>query len=75
MVVNGVPVRKDRHVEPVAAMALDILDSVRELRHPTSKRLLTVSIGELPTSIGESDLLKFGVNGIYEQTIQEGSAV
>lgn len=45
MVVNGVPVRKDRHVEPVAAMALDILDSVRELRHPTSKRLLTVSIG------------------------------
>lgn len=64
MVVNGVPVRKDRHVEPVAAMALDILDSVRELRHPTSKRLLTVSIGALPTSIGESDLLKFGVNGI-----------
>lgn len=64
MVVNGVPVRKDRHVEPVAAMALDILDSVRELRHPTSKRLLTVSIGELQTSIGESDLLKFGVNGI-----------
>ena len=64
MVVNGVPVRKDRHVEPVAAMALDILDSVRELRHPTSKRLLTVSIGTLPTSIGESDLLKFGVNGI-----------
>ena len=56
MVVNGVPVRKDRHVEPVAAMALDILDSVRELRHPTSKRLLTVSIGALPTSIGESDL-------------------
>ena len=49
MVVNGVPVRKDRHVEPVAAMALDILDSVRELRHPTSKRLLTVSIGALPT--------------------------
>lgn len=64
MVVNGVPVRKDRHVEPVAAMALDILDSVRELRHPTSKMLLTVSIGALPTSIGESDLLKFGVNGI-----------
>lgn len=64
MVVNGVPVRKDRHVEPVAAMALDILDSVRELRHPTSKRLLTVSIGALSTSIGESDLVKFGVNGI-----------
>ncbi|XP_022801702.1 soluble guanylate cyclase 88E-like isoform X2 [Stylophora pistillata] len=45
MVVNGVPVRKDRHVEPVAAMALDILDSVRELKHPTSKKSLTVSIG------------------------------
>ncbi|KAL9979703.1 hypothetical protein ACROYT_G017405 [Oculina patagonica] len=45
MVVNGVPVRKDRHVEPVAAMALDILDSVKELKDPTSGTSLTVSIG------------------------------
>lgn len=46
MVVNGVPVRKDRHVEPVAAMALDILDSVKELKDPTSGTPLTVSIGK-----------------------------
>lgn len=45
MVVNGVPVRKDRHVEPVVAMALDILDSVKELKHPTSEDPLTVTIG------------------------------
>lgn len=45
MVVNGVPVRKDRHVEPVAAMALDILESVKELKDPTSETPLTVTIG------------------------------
>lgn len=45
MVVNGVPVRKDRHVEPVASMALDILGSVKELRDPTTGTSLTVSIG------------------------------
>ena len=46
MVVNGVPVRKDRHVEPVAAMALDILESVKELKDPTSGTPLTVTIGK-----------------------------
>lgn len=46
MVVNGVPVRKDRHVEPVAAMSLDILDSVKELKDPNSGTSLTVSIGK-----------------------------
>lgn len=45
MVVNGIPVRKDRHVEPVAAMALDILESVKELKDPTSGTPLTVTIG------------------------------
>jgi len=45
MVVNGVPVRKDRHVEPVAAMALDILESIKELKDPTSGTPLTVTIG------------------------------
>ena len=46
MVVNGVPIRKDRHVEPVAAMALDILESVKELKDPTSGTPLTVTIGK-----------------------------
>ena len=46
MVVNGVPVRKDRHVEPVAAMALDILESIKELKDPTSGTPLTVTIGK-----------------------------
>ena len=44
--VNGIPVRKDRHVEPVAAMALDILQSVKELRDPSTGEQLTVTIGE-----------------------------
>lgn len=46
MVVNGIPVRKDRHVEPVAAMALDIMESVKELKDPTSGTPLTVTIGK-----------------------------
>lgn len=45
MVVNGVPVRKDKHVEPVAAMALDILKSVKELTDPSTGKTLTVTIG------------------------------
>lgn len=45
MVVNGVPVRKDQHVQPVAAMALDILHSVKELKDPSTGDSLTVTIG------------------------------
>ena len=45
MVVNGIPVRKDQHVEPVAAMALDILQIVNELKDPCSGEPLTVTIG------------------------------
>lgn len=46
MVVNGVPVRKDHHTESVAAMALDILQSVKELKDPSTEEQLTVTIGE-----------------------------
>ncbi|XP_068724019.1 soluble guanylate cyclase 88E-like [Montipora capricornis] len=45
MVVNGVPVRKDHHVEPVAAMALDILESMDELKDPSTGKPLTITIG------------------------------
>ena len=47
MVVNGVPVRKDHHVEPVAAMALDILESMDELKDPSTGKPLTITIGKL----------------------------
>lgn len=63
MVVNGVPVRKDRHVEPVVAMALDILDSVKELKHPTSEDPLTVTIGALSTDFKRNTRFAYVFSG------------
>lgn len=46
MVVNGIPVRKEQHTEPVAAMALDIVQSMDDLKDPSTGGPLTITIGE-----------------------------
>ncbi|XP_074617488.1 soluble guanylate cyclase 88E-like isoform X2 [Acropora palmata] len=45
MVVSGIPVRKEQHAEPVAAMALDILQSMDDLKDPSTGGPLTITIG------------------------------
>lgn len=45
MVVNGIPVRKKQHTEPVAAMALDIVQSMDDLKDPSTGGPLTITIG------------------------------
>lgn len=45
MVVNGIPVRKEQHTEPVAAMALDIVQSMDDLKDPSTGGPLTITIG------------------------------
>lgn len=46
MVVNGIPVRKEQHAEPVAAMALDIVQSMDDLKDPSTGEPLTITIGK-----------------------------
>ena len=47
MAVSGVPVRKDRHAEPMAGMALDMLSAVQKVKDPITKKAMTVTIGKL----------------------------
>ena len=46
MVVNGAPVRKDLHTEPMADMALDMADAVKDLKDPSTGKKITISTGE-----------------------------
>ncbi|XP_078363542.1 soluble guanylate cyclase 88E-like isoform X1 [Oculina patagonica] len=45
MTVSGAPVKKARHAEPISAMALDMLEAVKLLKNPATKKPMTVSIG------------------------------
>ncbi|XP_032237321.1 soluble guanylate cyclase 89Db isoform X1 [Nematostella vectensis] len=45
MAVSGAPVPKARHAEPMAAMALDMIDAMDEIKKFCSNALLTITIG------------------------------
>ncbi|XP_020908568.1 soluble guanylate cyclase 88E [Exaiptasia diaphana] len=45
MVVSGAPKRQDHHAEPMAAMALDMLNTVQKVKDPITKKAMTVTIG------------------------------
>ena len=45
MVVSGVPIKLTHHAEPMAAMALDMKEVVRNLKDPSNNNSLTVTIG------------------------------
>ncbi|KAK3701097.1 hypothetical protein QZH41_015883, partial [Actinostola sp. cb2023] len=45
MAVSGVPTRKKCHIEPMAAMALDMLSAVQKVKDPITKKAMTVTIG------------------------------
>lgn len=47
MTVSGAPVKKVRHAEPISAMALDMLEAVKEIVNPASQKPVTITIGEL----------------------------
>jgi hypothetical protein len=46
MAVSGAPARTVRHAEPMAAMALDMLNAVQRVKDPITKRAMTVTIGK-----------------------------
>ena len=45
MAVSGVPEVKINHAEPMASMALDMMQAMKGLRDPATKTPLTISIG------------------------------
>lgn len=45
MTVSGAPVKKVRHAEPISAMALDMLEAVKEIVNPASQKPITITIG------------------------------
>ncbi|KAJ7380855.1 hypothetical protein OS493_007248 [Desmophyllum pertusum] len=45
MTVSGAPVKKARHAEPISAMALDMLEAVKQLKNPANDKPMTVTIG------------------------------
>ena len=47
MTVSGAPVKKARHAEPISAMALDMLEAVKQLKNPANDKPMTVTIGKL----------------------------
>lgn len=67
MVVNGIPERKEQHAEPVAAMALDIVQSMDDLRDPSTGGPLTVTIGKamFVHSLSRIKTRHFGILCIY----------
>jgi len=45
MAVSGAPKRQERHAEPMAAMTLDMLNTVQKVKDPITKKAMTVTIG------------------------------
>ena len=45
MAVSGAPVRKENHTEPMAAMALDMIDSTKAIKDPSTDTPVTITIG------------------------------
>ena len=46
MAVSGVPEKKINHAEPMAAMALDMMETMKDVRDPATNVPLTLSIGK-----------------------------
>ncbi|KXJ05236.1 Soluble guanylate cyclase 88E [Exaiptasia diaphana] len=47
MAVSGAPVRKKRHAEPMAAMALDMIKSMAQFKKDCGRDSLTITIGNI----------------------------
>lgn len=46
MAVSGAPVRKMRHAEPMAAMAIDMIESMDKFKLDSHQKTLTITIGK-----------------------------
>jgi len=46
MAVSGVPIRKVRHAEPMAAMAIDMIEAMDKFKIDCHRETLTITIGE-----------------------------